>query len=337
MAHEITADDGLILVGEPAWHGLGVVVPRDQGLGIREGFRRAIPWDPALIPLYLANQELVPDALGVVARMPDPEKPSRYIGTVSSKYALVTHEHVLELAEAVKVAAPQIELETVGTCAGGRKVFLLLKVGSYGVGLNKADMTSTYLALLNSYDGSTALRGFGTEVRVVCANTYAASLAKADGEAVGFRICHTGALGLRLEAAKKALQAGTLQLAQLEQEAGFLADQPITVAKAGEYFGKVAAILYPALATIRPADEKEAEAWDRQVERARETVSAWVCELEHERQALVSGTYYAALEAVTHWADHQRPRVKETAADRLFGRGAAIKMQAREAALVLAK
>ena len=336
MAHRIESTDGLVLVGERAWHGLGVVVPRDAGLTVRDGFRRAVPWEPVLGPLWWGpdGSELVPDAQAVKA-VPAAGGPHRYLATVSRDYSLVTHDDVIGLAELVEDRGAK--LETVGTTHGGRKLFLLLKVGTYGVGLNRADETSTYLALLNSFDGTTAFRGFGTEVRVVCANTYSAALGSADAAAVGFRIQHTGDLTARVAAAGKAIEAGRLQLATLETEARAMASRSIDVQTAGKYFARVAAILYPAVATERPADPKEGEAWDRQRARARDTVSAWVAELEHERQALVGGTLYAAHEAITHWADHGRPRVRESAADRLLGRGAAIKLQARRAALAMLK
>jgi len=339
MSHAITNRDGLVLVGAPAWHGLGTVVERG-GLTVREGFRRAVPWEPVLVPLEWGIGDAVPDARGVVAETPNPLGPAflpdrRFLATVSADYSLVTHEDVLALAEAAE-AHPGVQLETVGTTHGGRKLFLLLKVGSYGVGLNRDDRTSTYLALLNSFDSSTALRGFGTEVRIVCANTYGAALGAADGERVGFRIQHTGDLTARLKAAEGMVAAGRLQLAELQSGAEFLAARDVTVAQAGEYFARVASIVFPAVAEERPADPKEGAAWDRQRERARETVGAWVRELEHERQALVAGTYYAALEAVTHWADHGRPRVQESAGDRLLGRGAQIKRVARRVALELA-
>lgn len=344
MSHEIRENDGLVLVGEKAWHGLGVIVPRDAGMTVRDGFRRAVPWEPELRPLVTAAGQAVPDAQGVVAVGQAPgetrtgeriiRRTERYLATVSRDYALVDHDVLLSMAEMVEDRGAT--LETVGTTHGGRKLFLLLRVGRYGVGLNREDQTSTYLALLNSFDGSTALRGFGTEVRVVCANTYAASLAAADAQALGFRIQHTGDLTARLEGARLALEAGRLQLARLEDEAVHLAAVPVNVQRAGEYFGRVASILYPAVATERPEDAKEAEAWQRQRERARAVVTAWVAEMEHERQALVSGTLYAALESVTHWADHGRPRVRETASDRLLGRGAAIKFQARKLALEMA-
>jgi phage/plasmid-like protein (TIGR03299 family) len=344
MAHRIESTDNLLLVGERAWHGLGIVIP--TSVPIREGFRRAVPWNPVLEPIFQGYTEPghvapvvttrpVPDAMGVVARLYGER--DRYLATVGADYRLVTHEDVLALAEAAEQSSPDVKLETVGTTHGGRRLFLLLRIGSYGLGLNREDRTSTYLALLNSFDGSTALRGFGTEVRVVCANTYAAALGAADAESVGFRVLHSGAdIRDRLDVARSAIATGQLQLARLEEGNRVLADRAMTIGSVGQYFGRVASILFPAVATDRPTDPKEGEAWERQRERARETVGQWVQEFEHERQALVSGTAYAALESVTYWADHLRPRVRDTAADRLTGRGARIKFQARELALAMA-
>ena len=68
---------------------------------------------------------------------------------------------------------------------------------------------------------------------------------------------------------------------------------------------------------------------------AKDLVLEWVAEFEHERQRLVQGTAYAALQAVTHWADHGRNRARDPAADRPTGRGAGIKAKARELALAV--
>lgn len=333
MAHEITKDDDLILVGEPAWHRLGIQVPREAGLGVREWFRRVIPWNPMLVPIYQGGGEPVPDAIGVVRHQQG--KPDKYLATVNAKYSLITHEQMIDIAEAAENAHPDVKLETVGSTHGGRRIFCLLRVGKYGIGLNKEDTVSTYLALLNSFDGSTSLRGFGSEVRIVCANTYAAALGAADGSRVGFRINHAGDTMERIEAARAAVALGRLEGARLEEEASAMADRPMGIREVGEYFAKVSSILYPAVAMEKPADAKEAAAWERQRERARQLVTTWVTEIEHERQQLVSGTAYAAYSAVSHWCDHSRTRVREHAHDMLFGRGAAIKQQARKLALTI--
>jgi len=338
MTAGITKEDRLLLVGEAAWHGLGTVIPRDSAPNVREGFRRTVPWEPRLIPIVWDRAGVatpVPDSRGIVADY-GPVRPPRFLSTVGADYKLVSHEQLLMLAEAAEALGSEVKLETVGTTNGGRRIFLLLRVGRYGVGLNREDETSTYFALLNSYDGSTALRGFGTEVRIVCKNTFGGALTRADSDAVGFRIAHNVPdMDAAIEMARKAIGAGRLQLANMEAQANVLADTPLRSATVAEYFGRVSSVLFPAVATERPSDPTEAEAWERQRARAKDTVGKWMEELEHERQALVAGTAYAALEAVTHWADHGRPRVREGASDKLLGRGARIKFQARELALQL--
>lgn len=340
MSHGIQSTDQLILVGQPAWHGLGVVV--QEAPTVRQAFEQALPWEVQTVPALWrrprpytgwARSHVIEDAPGQVVLTTDHATgSSEAIAVVGPDFRPIHNRDLALLAETCEDVSGG-HVETIGSLRGRRSVFCLLRVGEYGVGLNGDDVTNTYLCLTLAHDGTRALRGFGTTVRVVCANTEAAALGAADAQRAGFAIRHSGDVRARIEDARAAIQAGNLSLARHTEEDRALAGHPMTVAAVGDYFGRVSSILFPAVATERPADPKEAAAWERQRARARETVSAWVEELEHERQRLVSGTAYAALEAVTYWADHQRPRVRQVAADRLLGRGARIKAAAREAAL----
>ena len=79
--------------------------------------------------------------------------------------------------------------ETAGSLYDGRVVWLLLN-------LNKPvqvddDVTHNYLLLTNSHDGSSALKGLTTPIRVVCANTLRLAI---DGKNNGFSFKHTSNL-----------------------------------------------------------------------------------------------------------------------------------------------
>ena len=183
---------------------------------------------------------------------------------------------------------------------------------------------------MNSHDGTRKVRGFDTNVRVVCANTEASAAGEADQAGRGFEFAHRASLSENMDGVRGALAAGQLWSNKRAQEDRALAGRSLTTDILGTLFGDIYTDAIGAWdADPDPLARAKAEA------KARRTVAAWVEEFEHERQALVPGTAYAALQSVTRWADHGRKRVRDVAQDRLLGRGASIKLTAREHALAL--
>src|SRR5882757_4171398 len=72
-----------------------------------------------------------------------------------------------------------------------------------GVRVGGVDAVNLYLCALSSHDGSRALTGLATPVRVVCANTQAAALAN---HRASFTIRHTRGAKFALGEARRALQ-----------------------------------------------------------------------------------------------------------------------------------
>jgi phage/plasmid-like protein (TIGR03299 family) len=333
MSHAIESTDRLTLVGKPAWHGLGVVLP--SAPTVADAFRQALPWEVEVTRAHyhLPNNDGIGGRfLGapgqvILARSNDGLE-TEPIAVVGPDFKPTTNADLASLATACEKDGRGI-IETIGSLRGRKSVFALMRVGSFGVGLNGDDETHQFLALTNSHDGTAALRCFGTSVRVVCANTLAAADTVSKG--AGITIRHTGDMEAKLDSARKAIALGNLALAKQREEDRALASKDAGgVRGVANYFSKVASILYPAVALDRPEDPKDAQAWERARARAHNVVKLWVEEFNHERQALVSGSAYSALQAVTYWADHQRPRVQNVAHDRLLGRGANVKAQARK-------
>jgi phage/plasmid-like protein (TIGR03299 family) len=85
-----------------------------------------------------------------------------------------------------------------------------------------------YLSLSNAHDGTGALKGRSTQVRVVCANTE--SMAEAEGKRLGtdFTIRHTQKWADRVEDAKKAIKGVRSDIASYREVMEELALQPVT-------------------------------------------------------------------------------------------------------------
>ena len=179
---------------EHAWHRLGVVLPETfdaaqamehaklGGWNVRKEALQTVPVidehgvTPSLpVPDQFATVRTNPvtggtDVLGVVgARVhPDPERGAR------------------RLLDSV-VDESGAHFETAGSLRGGRSVFLSMKLPTT-MQVGGIDPVDLYLIALNSHDGTSAFRLMVAPVRVVCANTQALAIRRAQST---FSIRHT--------------------------------------------------------------------------------------------------------------------------------------------------
>lgn len=211
MAHEITDTDNLFMVREPAWHGLGVVLPAYPTR--EEAQRLAHPWEPVTTSIYTEEPSIDP-ALGPVTnfqpmegyRAVQRDDNGGVLGVVSNSFQTVSNGELWDIAEALQGSGVDVRYETAGSLKGGRKVWILLRLDEpLKVPGDPRGETIPYYALQNSHDGSGSLRGQATMMRIVCANTsHVADLdARARGTEFVFR--HTKNVGDRVEDARRAL------------------------------------------------------------------------------------------------------------------------------------
>lgn len=199
MGHNITDRDGLFVVRQPAWHGLGKVLSdyptREEAKAI------AHPWEPTTEPLYrivevpeevwfdcidpqcgdstwdhdcdghhetrLKKKVQRVDEVDLVVRDDDP---ALVLGVKPVTRSLVKNGEMYDIAEAIMGGdGGRVLYETGGSISGGRKVWLLLRFEEpFRVGGRPGTDTIAYFALQNSNDGTAAFRGQGTNVTIVC-------------------------------------------------------------------------------------------------------------------------------------------------------------------------
>ncbi len=182
------------------------------------------------------------------------------------------------------------------------------------------DEIKKYLLLTTSHDGTSATRCLPTSERVVCANTLNAALR--DGQGEGFAIRHTASHEERIKEAMKVMGAANTLFNNFGETAQQLYKTPFTDAK----MKMLALYLFPS--------EKEGEDVPKQTQTAREELTRlFEFGIGHDK---IRGTAWAALNAVTQYADHSRgTRVAEGGNRRenrfasvLLGSGAALKLKA---------
>ena len=109
----------------------------------------------------------------------------------------------LQNTEAFKFFEPFIEndlatLETAGSLFNGRIVFILAKINSGNMVIQKGDEVEKYILLSNSHTGGQAVRVGYTPIRVVCNNTL--SYAESSSKSNLIRVHHRPNLGQTMEA-----------------------------------------------------------------------------------------------------------------------------------------
>lgn len=213
MAHNITERDALFTVREPAWHGLGAVLPE---YGTREELQPLVHgWEPVTTPIYteeptfeLVEHEPASEFREVPGfRAVQRSDSGATLGVVSDTYELVSNNELWDIAEAIEgEARGEVMFETGGSLKGGAKVWLLIRLRDpLTVRGDEETGTVAYYALQNAHDGSGSFRGQATMTRIVCDNT--AQMADLDAQQRGtsFTFRHTRNVKDRIEEARAAL------------------------------------------------------------------------------------------------------------------------------------
>jgi len=330
MSHEFTSTDGLVLAGRKAWHGLGVVV-------------ESCPSAAAALPL--AQLEWAVEQWSLTAKKDDQElavashvlnvraDTRTPLGVVGVGYQPVQNRELAAFCDALS-STGQVQIESAGSIRGGKRVWLLLRGES--VWVNSSDEVRTYLLVANAHDGSLAVTCQPTTIRVVCSNTLHASLAQGANATTTVRFRHEGAIGDKLEDARRALGVFTSAREEFARQAEVLAAKSMSREELQRFWLEV----YTATVDEIPANPTTT-AEHRRVESARYTLSRWASNFDRDRaQTLHTASAWCAVNAVTEWFDHQRPvraasevsRNDNRTHSRLWGVGAAAKSKLLEIA-----
>lgn len=210
---------------EIPWHRIGNVT--EGALTSSEAIVKAgLDWTVSLRELATFQEDNntdvsslidVPDHYATVRNSDD-----RVLGVVGNRYTPIQNIECFDFLDTV-LDDSEAKYETAGSLYGGKIVWMLINLGKdIVVG---EDKTIPYLLLTNSHDGSTAIKGMTTPIRVVCSNTLALAL-KDNATSFGFR--HTNNVHSKIDQARKLLEINYKYVDSFQEEMEKLIEQQVT-------------------------------------------------------------------------------------------------------------
>src|ERR1700712_4924822 len=300
MAHELEvwADGSASFVSarEHAWHRLGTVVPQQFDAAQAMSYAKLGGWNVRLVGLQTApvlDENGVTPALEVTDRYATGRSNpvtggTDVLGVVGPAYTVIQNEAHADLLNTL-VDESGAYFETAGSLRGGRAVFLSMKLPTT-MQIGGIDPVDLYLVALNSHDGTSAFRLLVSPVRVVCANTQALAIRKAQAS---FSIRHTSGARGNIAQARQALGLTFAYVEAFEAQAQKLIEQEMTDAQ----FRQIVGTLW-----VSESDSKRsATITAHRTEALRDLFTA------SPTNTTIRGTRWAGYQAITEYLDHYAP------------------------------
>jgi phage/plasmid-like protein (TIGR03299 family) len=302
MAHEIDLSTGkaaAFYAGEPAWHKLGTVIDKAQNSA--DAIKLAgLDWTVEQWPVRAFNPDKPAEEAACVDRVANVRTDTkRALAIVSKGYKVFQNSDAFDFMDAI-VGEKLAMYETAGSLKGGKRVWMLARIPKEFKAA-KGDVVQPYVLLTNGHDGAHGLRMIPTTVRVVCMNTLNLAMRNSFGSD-GLSIGHWGNLDERVSESREKLGLISQRFDLFTDELRALVEAKLTDRKLAKYFDG-----------MLPAAETE-----RQVKTRDAVLVKFQENLHNERNAMpgIRGTVWAAYNAVSEFADHQRKFIGKTAADK---------------------
>jgi len=287
MAHEIdmsVAGGSAAFAREPAWHGLGKVLP-DVMTGAEAIQAAGLGWKVEKRQLMRLNKDQIvfpeDDTYSVVR-----EDTDKTLGVVSGKYQPCQNDELSGFLDAVIGTGAKIE--SAGALHGGKRIWFLCNLKE-SFDVVPGDQVKPYALFVNGHDGRTRLRVLPTTVRVVCANTLTVAT---NGETLGCTIVHNGKLTENVERARESLGLVHTAVERMKIEAKFLAAKQVRQDDLARFF------------------VRQVEGMNLSKERAEVVLHqiAVVSRDEINNLTGMRGSAWAAYNAFSEWVDHAQRR-----------------------------
>ncbi|GGM09508.1 DUF932 domain-containing protein [Nakamurella endophytica] len=283
-----------------AWHRLGTVLPDEFDAAQAMEYAKLGGWrvrKEALQTTVLTSDGVttldVPEQFATVRTNPVNGQPE-VLGVVGRGYTPIQNEEHAALLDAL-VDESGAHFETAGSLRGGRGVFLTMKLPTT-MQIGGVDPLDVYLIALNSHDGTSAFRLLVSPVRVVCANTQAMAIRRAQST---FSIRHTSGASGQIEQARQALGLTFKYAETFQAEADAMIAQAMTDAEFRELIDAVWTVEQPT-GTAKPSKRAQTIASNRRTA----LLNLWKSSPTAEA---IRGTKWAAYQAITEYTDHVAP------------------------------
>lgn len=272
----------LFLTREPAWHGLGTILPESptsEDAIVAAG----LDWTVEKKPIFDASGKQIENYFANTR-----DKDGSVLGVVSGRYEIV--QNIEAFAFTDSLTGEGLVYESAGSLREGKTIFLLGKLPRTTI---LGEALEPYVCFTNTFDGSGAIQCCCCHTRVVCQNTLNIALKEAKRK---WSTRHTGDIQSKLNEAKVTLGLIDRYSTALKGEAEKLASIKITDTAINQILDDMYQL---------PLD-----ASDRQKQTLTNIKESYFARLRADDIVDFRGTAYAALMAATDYADHNEPARK---------------------------
>lgn len=270
---------------------------------IGQVFEKAdLAWLAESVPIMTADGKAI-DTHKAVRR----EDTGHILGIVGSKYNIIQHSQAFGVLD-VLANRYRAVYKTAGLIDNGRRVVIQAKVGN-AFDVTPDDTHEKYLTVVNSFDGSMAVRIYFTALRLRCMNQLHASYRNRE---LSVSIKHTPNADAQIREALRVFTLSGDYFSEYRQKAQYLAQKAVDKAMVRRFLDDV----------IGEADSTRKQNQRDKVE-----------ELFVSGRGNNGRSAYDLLNGLTEYVDHYRNADDDNAM--LFGSGAALKAKAFETALSL--
>ena len=311
------------------WHELGTVVERplaDPGVLDAAG----LAWTAEGQGLYRTDMQPVATHKAIVR-----SDTKAQLGIVGAGYYILQNAELINFMRKVD-DTKNLTIETAGALRNGERVWALARIPEMQL-VKGEDFSQGYLLIVNSHDGSGAVRVLPTMIRVVCQNTMRMALSKRAGNTLteGYAIRHTSRAQRALDSIADAYARTRTDFAKTQEAFVTLTGKALTAAA----FDAMCAAAFK----ISQEDAADESGRAKAMQLARKNRIAAILASPTCTVKGTAGSLWAGLQAITEYVDHEsRTRTTEgtTEASQRFesanfgGTGDAVKARAWEAALL---
>jgi len=302
--------------GGVPWHGFGFPIKDD--MAPKEMLKVAkLNWTVEKVPAYatINGKRINLDTMALV-RSSD----HKILDEVSGDWNPLQNEEAFDFFREY-CDAGNMSMETAGSLKGGRLVWVMAKIKGDKFALFKGkDVVESYVLLTNPFIYGMSISASLSMIRVVCANTLAASLSASKGDKI-VRVTHRKEF--IADDVKQTLGLAHERMVKYKEAANFLSNKKATPEQISEYLKQV----FPVI-TQKSKSKKELSKNAKSVLAVMDTQPG----VEFGR-----GTWWQALNAVTYHLDHSAGRNADTRlTSAYYGLGKKTKLKALELAVQMA-
>ncbi len=289
--------ESMFYVNETPWHGLGQKF--EEAPTISEAIEAAgLNWEVGLKELVTKDgMESVP------AQATYRKDNNNILGVVGPRYSPLQNKDAFDWFQPF-VDSGEASLHTGGSLHDGEKVWVLAQLNRDNMEITKGDEVQKFILLSNSHNGTTAIRVGYTPIRVVCANTLAASHSCSASKLI--RIKHTRKTGEHLDNIRKIMNNMDAEFEATAEQYRFLASKSINQKDLEKYVKKCMG-----LENTPDEDIKT---------RSRNLLDEVIELTENSRNSMpgVGGTWWGAYNAYNEYLNYSKGRTNDNRLDSLW-------------------